>query len=153
MLDFLKQAIAPTVETETQTETKPENTTMTLKAQIIAFRNANPSLSVAEIAKHFKTSKPYVYQSINKYKKPKKVKSLAGKVEEKKVAAPTVNQLNNQIDFLNIRIQNLTSDVAELEAVVKALRLQNRGLSNVITYLESKLGLDEIEARLESKKD
>jgi hypothetical protein len=33
------------------------------------------------------------------------------------------------------------------------LRHQNRGLSNVITYLESKLGIDEIDARLEATKD
>jgi hypothetical protein len=165
MLDFLKPTPAPVVEAEVQPEAKPEvkpeATTMTLKARVLAYRDANPSATVVEIAKALNTSKPYVYQCFTDYKKTKKVKSLAEKIEtalskkgaEEKVAAPTVAQLNNQIGLLESNIRNLKSNFVELDAINKVLKHQNRGLSNVITYLESKLGIDRIEERLEATKD
>jgi hypothetical protein len=157
MLDFLKPTPAPVVEAEVQPEAKPEvkpeATTMTLKARVLAYRDANPSATVVEIAKALNTSKPYVYQCLTDYKKIKKEKSVVKKVVEKKVSAPTVAQLNNQIGLLESNIRNLKSNFVELDAINKVLKHQNRGLSNVITYLESKLGIDRIEERLEATKD
>jgi hypothetical protein len=127
-----------------------EESTMTLKAKILEHKKNNPDATVAEIAKLLNTSKTYVYQTITDYKAPMKPKIVK---TEKNESAPTVAQLNNQISFMEKQILTLRSDVYELEAVAKALRLQNRGLSNVITYLESKLGIDEIDARLEATKD
>ena len=123
---------------------------MTLKEKILEHKKSNPEATVAEIAKLLNTSKTYVYQTITDYKAPMRPKPVNA---EKKEVAPTVTQLTNQIAFMEKQILTLRSDVYEQEAVAKALRLQNRGLSNVITYLESKLGIDEIEARLEATKD
>ena len=120
---------------------------MTLKSKINEYKNSNPSATIGEIAKACNTSKPYVYQCINNYKKPKKSKAVKQSDDSSSAA-----QLNRQVNFLAAQVQKLRGDVAELEAVAKALRQQNRGLANVITYLESKLGIDEIDARLEATK-
>jgi ribonuclease HI len=124
-----------------------EEKTMTLKSKINEYKNSNPSATIGEIAKACNTSKPYVYQCINNYKKPKKSKAVKQSDDSSSAA-----QLNRQVNFLAAQVQKLRGDVAELEAVAKALRQQNRGLANVITYLESKLGIDEIDARLEATK-
>ena len=123
---------------------------MTLKAKILEHKKNNPEATPAEIAKLLNTSKTYVYQTIMDYKSPMRPKIAKAETTQ---PAPTLAQLNNQISFLESQIRTLRSDVYEQEAVAKALRVQNRGLSNVITYLESKLGIDEIDARLESTKD
>ena len=123
---------------------------MTLKAKILEHKKNNPEATPAEIAKLLNTSKTYVYQTIMNYKTPMRPKPVK---EEKKQSVPTLVQLTNQISFMESQIRDLRSAVYELEAVAKGLRQQNRGLSNVITYLESKLGIDEIDARLESTKD
>ena len=123
---------------------------MTLKEKILEHKKNNPAATPAEIAKLLNTSKTYVYQTITDYKSPMRPKPVNA---EKKEVAPTVTQLTNQIAFMEKQILTLRSDVYEQEAVAKALRLQNRGLSNVITYLESKLGIDEIDARLEATRD
>jgi hypothetical protein len=113
---------------------------MTLKEQILEHKKNNPEATFKEIATLLSTSKTYVYQTINGYKSPR-LKSRGDSV-------PTVAQLTSQISFMEKQILTLRGDVYEQEAVTKALRQQNRGLSNVITYLESKLGIDEIDARL-----
>jgi uncharacterized coiled-coil DUF342 family protein len=118
---------------------------MTLKEQILEHKKNNPEATPEEIAKLLNTSKTYAYQTIIGYKSPREA------VREK--SAPTLVQLTNQISFMEGQIRELRSTVYELEAVAKGLRHQNRGLSNVITYLESKLGIDEIDARLEATKD
>ena len=123
---------------------------MTLKEKILEHKKNNPAATPAEIAKLLSTSKTYVYQTITGYKSPMRPKPV--KAEKKKVA-PTVTQLTNQISFLESHIRDLKSNIYELESVAKGLRMQNRGLSNVITYLESKLGIDEIDARLEATRD
>jgi hypothetical protein len=121
-----------------------EESDMTLKEKILEHKKNNPEATPAEIAKFFNTSKTYVYQTLTGYKSPRL--KARGDV-------PTLVQLTNQISFMESQIRDLRSNVYELEAVAKGLRQQNRGLSNVITYLESKLGIDEIDARLEATKD
>ena len=123
---------------------------MTLKAKILEHKKNNPEATVPEIATLLNTSKTYVYQTIMDYKTPKKPKPVKA---EKKQSVPTLVQLTNQISFLEGQIRDLKSNIYELEGVAKGLRQQNRGLSNVITYLESKLGIDEIDARLEATRD
>jgi uncharacterized coiled-coil DUF342 family protein len=127
-----------------------EESTMTLKAKILEHKKNNPEATVPEIATLLNTSKTYVYQTIMDYKTPKKPKPVKA---EKKQSVPTLVQLTNQISFLEGQIRDLKSNIYELEGVAKGLRQQNRGLSNVITYLESKLGIDEIDARLEATRD
>jgi hypothetical protein len=151
MSDFLEPTATPET---TQEITMSGHNSETLKGKIGAYKEANPTASIEEIAKALNTSKPYVHQSLNNYKKPKKAKAVVKKVlEKKKQSVPTFVQLTNQIGFLEGQIRDLKSNIYQQEAVAKGLRLQNRGLSNVITYLESKLGIDEIEARLESTRD
>ena len=123
---------------------------MTLKAKILEHKKNNPEATVNEIAKILNTSKTYVHQTIIGYKSPMRAKVVKTVAKE---STPTLAQLTFQIDFLESQARGLKSNIAEHEAVIKALRLQNRGLSNVITYLESKLGIDEIDARLEATKD
>jgi hypothetical protein len=123
---------------------------MTLKAKILEHKKNNPEATVAEIAKLLNTSKTYVYQTITDYKSPMRPKPVKA---EKKQSVPTLVQLTNQISFMEGQIRELRSALYEQEAVAKGLRQQNRGLSNVITYLESKLGIDEIDARLEATRD
>jgi cyanate lyase len=112
---------------------------MTLKEKILEHKKNNPEATFEEIATLLSTSKTYVYQIINGYKSPR-LKSRDD--------VPTLVHLTNQISFMEKQILTLRGDVYEQEAVAKGLRQQNRGLSNVITYLESKLGIDEIDARL-----
>ena len=118
---------------------------MTLKEQILEHKKNNPEATKEEIAKLFNTSKTYVYQTLTGYKSPR--------LKAREDSVPTLVHLTNQISFMESQIRDLRSNVYELEAAAKGLRQQNRGLSNVITYLESKLGIDEIDARLESTKD
>jgi hypothetical protein len=118
---------------------------MTLKAKILEHKKNNPEATPAEIAKLLNTSKTYVYQTITDYKSPMRPKPVKA---EKKQSVPTLVQLTNQISFMEKQILTLRSDVYEQEAVAKDLRVQNRGLSNVITYLESKLGIDGTHVRL-----
>ncbi len=122
---------------------------MTLKEKILEHKKNNPEATPEEIANLFNTSKTYAYQTIIGYKSPMKPKIA----KAEKPAAPTVAQLTSEIAFMEAQIRALRSNIHEQEAVAKALRHQNRGLSNVITYLESKLGIDEIDARLEATKD
>jgi hypothetical protein len=150
MSDFLESTATPET---TQVITMSEHNPNTLKGKICAYKEANPTASIEEIAEALNTSKPYVYQSLMNYKKPKKVKAVVKKVVEKKEQGPTLAQLTSKIDLLEGVIRHLKGNLAEEEQVIKALRIQNRGLDNVITYLESKLGIDEIEARLESTRD
>jgi hypothetical protein len=142
MSDFFETTATP----ETKQEiTMSAHNLKTLKGKIGAYKDANPTASIADIAKVFRTSKPYVYQCLNNYVKPKRIKAVAKKVVERNEQGPTVNQLNN-------KIQSLSDEIVVLRGVVDALKRQNRGLDNVITYLESKLGIDEIDARLEATK-
>ena len=108
---------------------------LTLKAKILEHKKNNPEATNLEIAKVFNTSKTYVHQTIIGYKSPR--------LKARGDSVPTLVQLTNQISFLEGQVRDAKSAVYELEAVAKGLRQQNRGLSNVITYLESKLGIDD----------
>ena len=150
MSDFFEITTTPEA---TQEITMSAHNLKTLKGRIGAYKEANPTASIEQIAKALNTSKPYVYQSLANNVKPKRIKAAVKKFVEKKEQGPTLAQLSNKIDLLENIIRSLKSNLAEEEQVIKALRMQNRGLDNVITYLESKLGIDEIEARLEATKD
>ena len=54
---------------------------------------------------------------------------------------------------LNDENEELVDQNEILETVIEAMNTQRRGLENVIQYLEAKLGIDEIDARLEATKD
>jgi hypothetical protein len=122
---------------------------MTISEQVREYKAANPDATNAEIATACKTTALYVYQ-ILRPKKVKKAKPTKGQKILRKVIAGS-DDLSNAV--LRSEKASLHSKIDTLEIVIKAMRTQMIGLENVITYLESKLGIDEIDARLESTRD
>jgi hypothetical protein len=122
---------------------------MTVSEQVREYKAANPAATNAEIATACKTTALYVYQ-ILRPKKVKKAKPTKGQKILRKVIAGS-DDLSDAV--LRSEKANLHSKIDTLEIVIKAMRTQMIGLENVITYLESKLGIDEIDARLESTRD
>jgi hypothetical protein len=122
---------------------------MTISEQVREYKAANPDATNAEVATACKTTALYVYQ-ILRPKKVKKAKPTKGQKILRKVIAGS-DDLSDAV--LRSEKANLHSKIDTLEIVIKAMRTQMIGLENVITYLESKLGIDEIDARLESTRD
>jgi hypothetical protein len=121
---------------------------MTIAKQVREYKAANPSATNVEIAKIFKTSPPYVWQALNTLKV---AKSKAQTRAKAKAIAKPVNLVRNiQVENLQLECKFLRGEIDILKEVVKACDTQRRGLENVITYLETKLGIDEIDARLEA---
>jgi hypothetical protein len=122
---------------------------MTISEQVREYKAANPDATNAEVATACKTTALYVYQ-ILRPKKVKKAKPTKGQKILRKVIAGS-DDLSDAV--LRSEKASLHSKIDTLEIVIKAMRTQMIGLENVITYLESKLGIDEIDARLESTRD
>jgi hypothetical protein len=121
---------------------------MTIAKQIREYKVANPSVTNAEIARTYKTSPAYVWQALNLSKVAKsKAKT---KAKTKAIAKPISLVRNIQVENLQLECKFLRGEIDILKEVVKACDTQRRGLENVITYLETKLGIDEIDARLEA---
>jgi hypothetical protein len=126
MLDFLKPNQTPVVEPEAKPEAKQEKKTMTLKSQVLAFRNANPSAAIEDIAKACNTSKPYVYQCLNDYKKPNKAKKAKAVNVKPPIAPATVPAKDHEIVqkslvAASIEIMDLEQEIVGLKAVIKYL--------------------------------
>lgn len=119
---------------------------MTIAKQVREYKAANPSATNVEIAKIFKTSPPYVWQALNKLK----VAKSKAQTRVKAKAKPVNLVRNIQVENLQLECKFLRGEIDILKEVVKACDTQRRGLENVITYLETKLGIDEIDARLEA---
>lgn len=157
--------------------TKPHNSSK----RILAFKLAHPNISTSKLAKALRLRYGSVYNVLYTYKalgrdgdldhlpdlikgyEPKSNSRLAFDIEKNKEEAskPTKGQevLREVIAgglgdaVLRAEKASLHSKIDDLEALVKAMKTQMRGLENVIQYLETKLGIDEIDARLESTKD
>jgi len=116
---------------------------MTKAKQIRGYKEANPTHKTKDIAKACGVSAAYVYQVLSK---PKKKMIVATKE-----ATPTDGQqvLRKEITRLNDEItkyKNLTtfqeSRINYLSTKVKELKLHHSGLEYVISYLESRLGIE-----------
>jgi predicted RNase H-like nuclease (RuvC/YqgF family) len=116
---------------------------MTKAKQIRGYKEANPTHKPQDIAKACGVSAAYVYQVLSK---PKKKMIVATKE-----ATPTDGQqiLRKEITRLNEEItkyKNLTtfqeSRINYLNTKVKELKLHHSGLEYVISYLESRLGIE-----------
>jgi hypothetical protein len=119
---------------------------MTVAKQIRAFKAANPEATNLEVAKAVNTSKVYVSQTLNNYKKPKK--------DNLKPVVPSEGQkvLRNEIQRLNDAIARWESlskfqdaKIGVLTQQNKALKEHHAGLEYVISYLESRLGIEKKE--------
>ena len=155
-----------------KTYQKPHNKTK----RILAYRLKHPKSSIRSIANALKETYSAVYNALFKYDayKPanaedkfEHLKDILGNylvfeeaVEELvqevvQPVKPSAGQevLRKEIARLNAVNEELTDQNEILETVLEAVNLQRRGLENVIQYLEAKLGIDEIDARLEATKD
>jgi hypothetical protein len=156
---------------------KPHNSSK----RVLAYKMEHPNYTTSRLAKALKLRYHHVYNTLYTYKAlggegtlghvkeliegyvPKPNSRLAFDIEKNKEEAskPTKGQeilrgviaggLSDAV--LRSEKASLHSKIDELEALVKAMKIQNRGLENVIQYLEAKLGIDEIDARLEATKD
>jgi hypothetical protein len=122
---------------------------MTISKQVKEYKAANPNATNKEIAKICNTSAIYVYQILH----PKKVKKAKPTKGQKILREVIAHSEGLSAAVLRSEKASLHSKIDELEIVIKAMRTQMLGLENVITYLEAKLGIDEIDARLESTRD
>jgi transposase len=116
---------------------------MTKAKQIRGYKEANPTHKTKDIAKACGVSAAYVYQVLSN---PKKKMIVASKE-----ATPTDGQqiLRKEITRLNEEItkyKNLTKfqedRINYLANKVKDLKLHHSGLEYVISYLESRLGIE-----------
>jgi hypothetical protein len=150
--------------------------------RILAFKMAHPTYTTSRLAKVLNLRYRLVYNTLYTYKalggadtlahvaelikdyQPKPNSKLAFDLQKKEeTTSPTKGQeilreviahsdgLSNAV--LRSEKASLHAKIDELEILVKAMKTQMRGLENVIQYLEAKLGIDEIDARLESTKD
>lgn len=119
---------------------------MTLATKIREHKATNPEANNKEIAKALNTSPAYVFQVLTNYKKPKK--------DGLKPVAPTEGQkvLRNEIARLNHAIERWESlskfqeaKIGVLTQQVKNLKDHHAGLEYVISYLESRLGIEKKE--------
>ena len=134
----------------TEVTTTPAPAVAVNKAQMIRnLRAENPDMPVPKIAEIVKTSETYVYMTLSasKSKKHKKVKptQLPEKVvtDGQKVLRKEIAELNAANDkwrslssFQEQRIKHLNNEVQKLKEHLV-------GHEYVISYLESRLGLDE----------
>ena len=158
---------------------KPHNSSK----RILAYKVANPTYTTSRLAKVLNLRYRHVYNTLYTYKAlggegtldhinelikdyvPKPNSRLEFDIEKnkKEESTPTKGQevlreVIAQSEGLKDAIhrsekKHLHSKIDELEALVEAMKTQARGLENVIQYLEAKLGIDEIDARLEATRD
>ena len=116
-----------------------------ISRKIRAYKLANPTAKAKEIAEVLGIRVNYVYQAL-KFK-PKRVKKVNPVVEEKltngqNVLRKEIVSLNNELD----KYKNLTKYQEDrinlLTSKVRDLKLHHSGLEYVISYLESRLGIE-----------
>ena len=117
---------------------------MTVAKQIRAFKAANPEATNLEVAKAVNTSKVYVSQTLNNYKKPKKEKPVVPS-EGQKVLRNEIQRLNEAITRWESLSKFQDAKIGVLTQQNKALKEHHAGLEYVISYLESRLGIEKKE--------
>jgi hypothetical protein len=118
---------------------------MTKSKQIRTFKEANPTANPKDIAAVCGVTTSYVYQVLHNAKK-KNVKPVATKeatpTDGQQVLRKEINRLNDEIT----KYKNLTKfqedKINFLANKVKDLKLHHSGLEYVISYLESRLGIE-----------
>jgi len=122
---------------------------MSIAKKVREYKTANPKADVVEIAKSCNTSIGYVYQILHHAKKAAKKAKAASEV--KATPQPTDGQqtLRKEIKHLNEAIdkwRNVSSfhegRIDVLTKQVRDLKAHNSGLEYVISYLESRLGIE-----------
>ena len=114
---------------------------MKLADKIREMKKASPDLNNKEIAKNLNTSQSYVYQVVTGYKKPKHSKPV--------VPSEGQTVLRNELKRLNAKLEQW-QNLCDLEnkrndallAKIKEMREQLAGRDYVISYLESRLGIE-----------
>ena len=119
---------------------------MTLAIKIREHKSANPSMTNKEIAKALDTSQAYVHQVLTNYKKPKKDSTMpVVPTEGQKVLRKEIERLNDAVE----RWENLSkfqeARINVLNQKIKDLKDHHAGLEYVISYLESRLGIEKKE--------
>ena len=142
--------------------------------RILAYRLKHQKSSIRNVANALKETYSAVYNALSTYDavrhanaedKFEHLKDILGdylEKETKEVVQEVVRPvelsagqevLRKEIMRLNDENEELVDQNEILETVIEAMNTQRRGLENVIQYLEAKLGIDEIDARLEATKD
>ena len=117
---------------------------MTLAIKIREHKAANPQATNKEIAKALDTSQAYVHQVVTNYKKPVKAKPVVP-TEGQKVLRAEIDRLHKAIE----RWENLSkfqeAKINVLNQQVRNMKDHHAGLEYVISYLESRLGIEKKE--------
>ena len=119
---------------------------MTLAIKIREHKAANPEASNKDIAKALSTSPAYVFQVLTNYKKPKKnpLKPVVPS-EGQKTLRNEINRLNASIERWESLSKFQEARISVLTQQVKNLKDHHAGLEYVISYLESRLGIEKKE--------
>lgn len=119
---------------------------MTIAKQVREFKAANPNATNKEVASALKTSPIYVSQVLNNYKKPskKKVKPVVP-TEGQKVLREEIDRLHKTIKRWEELSKFQEAKINVLNQRVKNLKDHHAGLEYVISYLESRLGIEKKE--------
>jgi hypothetical protein len=135
--------------------------------RILVYKFDHPEQSARQIASALNITYASAYNALYQYdalggmETLGHVPDIVGKnkpaeeapTEGQKVLRNVLSRPDPQLKRCQEENTRLRLKIETLEAVIQATSIQRRGLENVITYLESKLGIDEIDARLESTKD
>jgi len=114
-----------------------------LSKKIRAYKEAHPNAKAKEIAEALGVKVPYVYQILS-YKpvKPKKTSKATRPSAGQETLRKEINRLNNEIDKYK-NLSNFHEDkINFLMKRVSELKAHHTGLEYVISYLESRLGIE-----------
>lgn len=124
--------------------------------RILAYRLKHPKASVSWMANALNATYPSIYNALSKYDAlyTENLDHLNALVEgytepEEKpsvgqqVLRTVIHKSNEELDDCQREKAHLHQKITELEHLVESMKTQLRGLGNVITYLESKLGMGE----------
>jgi hypothetical protein len=126
---------------------------MTITKKVKEYKAANPDATNFDVAKACNTSPAYVSQILNPKPKAEKVETVEDPSQGQKILRKEINRLNDSLQRQLDINKDLTRRVGYWQDLSNNLNKQCRGLENVVLYLETKLGIDEIENRLEATKD
>jgi hypothetical protein len=116
----------------------------TIAKQIREYKVANPNATNKEIGKALKTSPVYVYQVLSGYTKPKKEKPVVPS-EGQKVLQNEIKRLHNAIERWESLSKFQEAKISVQAQQIKALKEHHAGLEYVISYLESRVGIEKKE--------
>lgn len=116
----------------------------TIAKKIREYKAANPEATNKDIGKALDTSPVYVYQVLSGYQKPKKLKPVAP-TEGQKVLQNEIKRLHDAIERWESLSKFQEAKISVLTQQAKAMKDHHAGLEYVISYLESRLGIEKKE--------